>query len=281
MVKKLTVGEIPKLIISPSQGWISLNLKELWEYRELLYFLVWRDIKVRYRQTAVGILWVVLQPVMIMIVFSVIFGQLAKLPSDNIPYSIFTFTALLPWQLFATAITQSGNSLVSNQNLITKVYFPRLIIPISAVLGGLVDFVISFVILLAMMFYFGIFPGIQILLLPIFLLFVIITAFTIGLWLSALNVQYRDVRYVLPFLTQIWFFITPITYSSNLIPEKWRVLYGLNPMTGVIEGFRWVLLGKETGLGIFTLVSAFVVLIFLVGGLYYFRRMEKTFADII
>jgi lipopolysaccharide transport system permease protein len=216
-----------------------------------------------------------------MVVFSVFFGRLAKVPSDGIPYPVFAYAALLPWQLFAHALTESGNSLVANQQLITKVYFPRLVIPISAVLAGLVDFAVAFVVLLGMMFYYGIVPTAATLTLPLFLLLAIVTALAVGLWLSALNVQYRDVRYTIPFLTQFWLFATPIAYSSSLVPEQWRALYGLNPMAGVVEGFRWALFGKTGGVGPMIIVSALMVGVLLLGGLVYFRRMEKTFADVV
>jgi len=274
-------GKIPVIVIRPSHGWVSLRLRDLWEYRELLYFLVWRDVKVRYKQTVLGAAWAILQPFLTMIVFSIFFGRLAKVPSEGIPYPVFAYTALLPWQLFAHALTESGTSLVANQQLITKVYFPRLVIPISAVLAGLVDFAIAFVVLLGMMFYYGIVPTAATLTLPLFLLLAIATALAVGLWLSALNVQYRDVRYTIPFLTQFWLFATPIAYSSSLVPESWRTLYGLNPMVGVVEGFRWALLGKAGGTGPMVIVSALAVSILLVGGLVYFRRMEKTFADVV
>ena len=270
-----------KITIQPSKGWVSINFKELWEYRELLYFLIWRDIKVRYKQTVLGALWAILQPLLTMIVFSLIFGQLAKLPSDDIAYPIFTFTALLPWQLFAYAISQSGNSLIANQNLITKVYFPRLIIPMSAALSGLVDFGISFLVLLTMMIFYHIPLTSKMLVLPLFIILAIMTAFAVGLWLSALNVKYRDVRYTIPFLTQLWFFITPVAYTNSLIPDRWRILYALNPMVGVVEGFRWSLLGKSSALGLSFWISVLMVIIFLVTGLFYFRRLEKSFADIV
>jgi lipopolysaccharide transport system permease protein len=273
--------DAPVIVIEPSRGWVALRLGELWDYRELLYFLIWRDIKVRYKQTALGAAWAVLQPVMTMIVFSVFFGTLAKVPSDGIPYPVFTFCALLPWQLFAHALSESSNSLVSNERLVTKVYFPRLTVPIAAVLGGLVDFAIAFVVLLVMMLWFGIVPTIAVLTLPLFLLLAILTALAVGLWLSALNVQYRDVRYTIPFITQFWLVATPIAYSSSMVPEKWRLLYGLNPMAGVVEGFRWALLGTSGGVGPMIIVSTVVVLIALVGGLAYFRRMERTFADVV
>ncbi len=272
---------LPVLEIRPPQGWSSLGLRELWEYRELLYFLVWRDVKVRYKQTALGAAWAVIQPVFMMAAFSLFFGKLGGIPSDGVPYPVFTFCALLPWQLFAHALTESSNSLVGNQNLLTKVYFPRLVVPISAVLGGLVDFAIAFVILLGMMAYFGIIPGVAILTLPFFILLAVMTALGVGLWLSALNVQYRDVRYTIGFLIQFWLFATPVAYPSSLIPEGWRALYGLNPMAGVVEGFRWALLGKAAAPGPLLAVSVGVVVLIFVSGLYYFRRMEETFADLI
>lgn len=267
--------------IRPSKGWVSFNLRDLLEYRELLYFLIWRDVKVRYKQTILGFAWAILQPFLTMVVFSIFFGRLAGVPSDNVPYPIFTYTALLPWQLFAYALTESSNSIVSNQNLITKVYFPRLIIPLSAVLAGMVDFSIAFVMLVAMMLLYGIVPTLNILTLPFFILLAIAAALAVGLWLSALNVQYRDVRYIIPFLTQFWLFATPIAYSSSLVPEPWHTWYGLNPMAGVVEGFRWALLGTGTTNSSLLVVSIFVVFVMLISGLAYFRRMEKTFADVV
>jgi len=272
---------LPHFNIRPSHGWVSLKLKDIWEYRELLYFLVWRDIKVRYKQTVLGVAWAILQPILTMVVFSIFFGRLAKVPSDGIPYPLFAYCALIPWQLFANALTASGNSLVSNQQLLTKVYFPRLIIPTSAVLAGLVDFGVSLLVLIGMMFYFGIVPTAAVLTLPLLILLTIASALAVGLWLSALNVQYRDVQYTIPFLMQFWLFLTPIAYPSSLVPEKWRILYGLNPMAGVVEGFRWALLGKTNGIGSLIFVSALVVAILLFGGLVYFRRMENTFADVV
>jgi lipopolysaccharide transport system permease protein len=267
--------------ISPAKSWPTIDLRELWEYRELLYFLTWRDLKVRYKQTALGAAWAVIQPLFMMLVFSVFFGRLAGVPSDGMPYPVFTFCALLPWQLFAHALTESSNSLVGNQNLITKVYFPRLMVPMSAVLGGIVDFGIAFVILLGMLVFYGLVPGWQILALPAFVLLAVMTALAVGLWLSALNVQYRDVRYTISFLVQFWLFATPVAYPSSLIPAQWRVLYGLNPMVGVVEGFRWSLLGKPESPSALVLVSTIVVVTLLVGGLYYFRRMEQEFADVV
>jgi lipopolysaccharide transport system permease protein len=279
--KAVIEESVPTLVIRPAEGWESPGLRELWEYRELLYFLVWRDIKVRYKQTALGAAWAIIQPFFIMVVFSLFFGKLAGVPSDGIPYPVFTFCALLPWQLFAHALAESSNSLVANERLITKVYFPRLVVPIAAVLGGLVDFAIAFVVLLGMMAYYGIVPGLAVLTLPLFVLLAVMTALGVGLWLSALNVQYRDVRYTLNFLTQFWLFITPVAYPSSIVPEKWRALYGLNPMAGVVEGFRWALLGKTEAPGPLLAVSVVAVIVILVGGLYYFRRMEETFADIV
>jgi len=270
----------PRKKFKPTHGWVSLKLGELVEYHELLFFLTLRDIKVRYKQTVLGAAWAIIQPFFTMIVFSIFLGKLAKVPSDGLPYPIFTYTALLPWTLFANSLLASSNSLVTNQNLITKIYFPRLVIPISAVIGGVVDFAIALVVMLGMMLYYHIAPTIAIITLPLFVLFAVLSALSVGLWLSALNVQYRDVRYMVPFLTQFWMFASPIVYSASLVPEKWRMLYGLNPMVGVVEGFRWALLGTSNPSG-FMLVSLGVTLVLLVGGLFYFRRMEKTFADMV
>jgi lipopolysaccharide transport system permease protein len=271
----------PTIVIEPRRGVARLNLRELWAYRELMYFLVWKDLKVRYKQAALGAAWAIIQPVMTMVVFSVVFGRLGKIPSDGIPYPVFAFTALLPWQLFAHAITESGNSLVASQNLITKVYFPRLLIPIAGVISGLVDFAIGFAVLLAMMWFYGITPGIAVVTLPLFLLLALATALAAGLWLSSLNVKYRDVRHTIPFLTQFWMFATPVAYSSTLVPAKWRALLGLNPMTGVVEGFRWALLGTAHAPLPLLAISSAVVLVLLAGGLVYFRRTEATFADLV
>jgi homopolymeric O-antigen transport system permease protein len=274
-------SSVPSFQIEPSTRWPALGLRELWEYRELLYFLTWRDIKVRYKQTALGAAWAVIQPFFLMVVFSLFFGRLAGVPSDGVPYPIFSFCGLLPWQLFANSLTQSSNSLVGSQNLITKVYFPRLVVPISAVLAGLVDFAIAFVILLAMLFFYGIVPGWQIVALPGLIVLAVMTALAVGLWLSALNVQYRDVRYTINFLVQFWLFATPVAYPSSIVPEKWRAIYGLNPMVGVVDGFRWALLGRPQSPGVSLLVSTVVVFLLFVGGLYYFRRLEQEFADIV
>jgi lipopolysaccharide transport system permease protein len=267
--------------VQATKGWASLNLVELWEYRELLYFLIWRDIKVRYKQTLLGGLWAIIQPVSTMLVFTLFFGALAKMPSDEIPYPLFSFSALVPWTFFANSLSLASNSLVGNANLITKVYFPRLVIPIAAVLSGLVDFVLAFLVLLVMMVGYRYKLGVNTLWLPLFLVLVMITSLGIGLWLSAMNVQFRDVRYLIPFITQFWLFITPIAYPSSLLPEPFRPLYGLNPMAGAIEGFRWALLGVETMPGPIIAVSALTAVILLVSGALYFRRTEKIFADVV
>lgn len=276
----ITSDSLPTFFIRPPQGWASLGLRELWEYRELLYFLTWRDVKVRYKQTVLGAAWAIIQPLFMMVVFSLFFGHLAKMPSDGIPYPVFAYCGLLPWQLFAHSLTESSNSLVANERLITKVYFPRLVVPISAVFGGIIDFAIAFLILVAMMAYFGLAPGWAILTLPGFMLLAVATALGAGLWLSALNVQYRDVRYTINFLVQFWLFATPVAYPSSIVPERWRAFYGLNPMAGVVEGFRWALLGKSPPSFALLAVSVAVVVLILIGGLYYFRRMEGKFADI-
>ena len=271
----------PHVVIRPSTGWTGVSLRDLWAYRELLYFLAWRDIKVRYKQTALGVIWVVIQPLFAMLVFSVFFGRLAGMPSGGVPYPVFAFCALLPWQLFAHALTESSASLVTNQNLITKVYFPRLIIPLAPVLASLLDFLIAFGLLLGMLAYYRITPTLWVWTLPLFLLLAIALAIGVGLWLAALNARYRDVRYTIPFLTQIWLFATPIAYPSSLVPEPWRAWYGLNPMAGVVDGFRWALLGTADAPGGLMAVSAAVTLVILVSGVHYFRRTERTFADTI
>jgi len=276
-----SLHELPRTVIQPSQGWIRLNLAELWHYRELLFFLIWRDIKVRYKQTALGAAWAILQPLFTMLVFTLFFGRLAKVPSDGVPYPLFTYAALLPWQLFAYALTESSNSIVVNERLITKVYFPRLVIPLASVLAGLVDFGIAFTLLIGMMAWYHVTPSWAIVTLPLFVIFTLTTALSAGLWLSALNVQYRDVRYTLTFIVQFWLFASPVAYPSTLIPARWRPLYGLNPMAGVIEGFRWALLGKAPAPGPMLAVSVLVVGVVLVGGLCYYRRVETTFADVV
>jgi len=275
------VVDVPVIRIEPSKGWASLKLHELWEYRELLYFLTWRDIKVRYKQTVLGVAWAIIQPFFTMVVFSLFFGKLAKVPSDNIPYPIFSYAALVPWTFFANGLSQSSTSLVASANLIQKVYFPRLVVPISAVISGAVDFVLAFVVLLGMMLYFGTVPTWNVVWLPLLLLLALVTSLGVGLWLTAMNVQFRDVRYAVPFLVQAWMFATPIAYPSSLLDELWRTLYGINPMAGVVEGFRWALLGTETAPGPIILVSAVVAVGLLISGAFYFRRMEKTFADVV
>ncbi len=267
--------------IESSRGWVSLHLKELWDYREFLYFLTWRDVKVRYKQTVLGAAWAIIQPLLTMLVFSLFFGRLAKVPSDGLPYPLFAYTALVPWTFFANSLSQSSNSLVGNAHLLTKVYFPRLIIPAGAVASQLIDFVLAFTVLLGMMVYYGKGPTLQALWLPCLLLLSLVTALGAGLWFSALNVRYRDVRYVIPFVVQFWMFATPIAYPSSLLPEGWRMIYGLNPMAGVAEGFRWALLGEKTAPGPMILVSSAVAVLLLVSGAFYFRRMEKTFADTV
>jgi lipopolysaccharide transport system permease protein len=269
------------IVVKPSEGWTSLKLDELWEYRELLYFLTWRDIKVRYKQTVLGAAWAIIQPFFTMVVFSLFFGKLAKIPSDGIPYPIFAYAALVPWTFFANGLNQSSNSLVGSATLIQKVYFPRLVVPISSVISGVFDFILAFVVLLGMMLYYGIFPTVSIVWLPFLLLLTFITSLGVGLWLSALNVQFRDVRYTVPFLTQFWLFATPIAYPSSLLSEPWRTLYGINPMVGVVEGFRWALLGTDTAPGPIIIVSSFMAVTLLAGGAFYFRRLERTFADVI
>ncbi len=273
--------DVPAIVIRPSRGLFSLQLHELWEYRELLYFLTWRDIKVRYKQTALGAAWAILQPVMAMVVFTVFFGNFAKIPSDGVPYPIFAYTALLPWNLFANALGRATTSVVGSAHLISKVYFPRLIVPLSATVSGIVDFAIAFVILLGMMMWFGFTPTMSVLALPLFLLLALLTALAVGLWLTALDVKYRDVHYAIPFFIQLWMFASPVVYPVSLVPAKWRALYSLNPMAGVIEGFRWALLGKESPhFGVIG-VSAVAVALLLFAGLVYFKRMERTFADVV
>jgi lipopolysaccharide transport system permease protein len=272
---------LPVTIIRPSPGWVSLELRALWDYRELLYFLTWRDIKVRYKQTAFGAAWAIIQPLLTMVVFSLFFGRLARVPSDGLPYPVFSFAALVPWSFFAYGLSQSANSLVGSRDLLTKVYFPRLAIPVATVLSGAVDFARALLVLLAMMAYYGLAPTANVVWIVPLLLLAFVTALGAGLWLSALNVQYRDVRYTVPFLTQLWLFATPIAYPSSLLDEPWRTLYGINPMAGVVEGFRWALLGTDTRPGPIILVSTVAAVALLVGGAYYFRRMEKTFADIV
>jgi lipopolysaccharide transport system permease protein len=274
-------GALPHHVIEPDAGWMPLQLVELWRYRELVYFLTWRDISVRYKQTLLGAAWAIIQPVFTMIVFSIFLGGLAKVPSDGLPYPLFAFCALVPWTYFSYALTHGANSLVDNANLVTKVYFPRILIPLSAVLGGLPDLVIAFLVLVAMMAFYGIHLTAAVLWLPLLVGLALLTAFAVTLWLSALNVHYRDFRYTIPFMVQLWLFATPVAYPSSLIPPAWRILYGINPMAGVIEGFRWSLLGIGHGPGLMLAVSAGIVATLLVSGLFYFKRVEGRFADIV
>jgi len=265
--------------IEPPRGWLELPLREVWAYRELLYFFVWRDVKIRYKQTAIGILWVVLQPLLTMLVFTLFFGRLARLPSEGLPYPVFYFAALVPWMYFAYSLQTTTSVVVENQRLITKVYFPRLILPISATLSGLVDFAIGFTVLSILTLAYGIRPTLAALWLPLLLLLAVLTALGVGLWMSALNALYRDVRYVIPFVVQFWMFASPVAYPSSLVPERWRWLYGLNPIAGVIDGFRWGITGRGRAPGLVVLASAGMVTVVLVGGLLFFQRMEGTIAD--
>jgi len=276
-----TLEKSPVIRITPPARWWEIPFGEVWEYRELLYFFVWRDIKIRYKQTAIGAAWAVLQPLLTMIVFTLFFGKLAHIPSDGLPYPIFYYSALLPWIYFAASLQNTTNTIVENQRVVTKVYFPRLILPLSSVCSGLVDFGVSFVMFVVMMIYFGMRPSAAVLWLPAFLLLALLTALGVGLWLSALNAIYRDVRYVVPFLVQFWMFASPVAYPSSLVPEKWRWVFGLNPMTGVIEGFRWSLSGHGEAPGRSLFVSMGVVILVLFTGVSYFHRMETTIADVV
>ena len=270
-------------VIQPSRSWVALNLAELWEYRELLFFLVWRDVKVRYKQTVLGAAWAILQPFFTMVVFSLFFGRLAGLGAQiegGIPYPVYTFAALVPWTFFAQGLNQAADSLVGSANLIKKVYFPRLVVPLAGVITGGVDLALAFGVLLGMMAFYGIVPSAAVVLLPVFLLLALVTALGVGLWLSAANVMFRDVRYTLSFLVQLWLFATPVAYPSSLLPEPWRTVYGLNPMAGVVEGFRWALLAAPPP-GAIIWVSAAAAAAILVSGAYYFRRMERMFADTV
>ncbi len=280
-LKPADAGDLSELVIEPKQGWTSLKLGELWEYRELLYFLAWRDIKVRYKEAALGASWAILQPLLTMLIFTLFFGRLAKVPSDGIPYPLFSFAGLVPWTFFLTAVQQSSNSVVGSSNLISKVYFPRLAIPVATVMAALVDFAISGVVLLAMLLYYHRAPTLHILFVPLFVLLAFFASLGLGLWLSALNVKYRDIRYVVPFLLQFWMFASPIVYPTSMLPARWRTLYALNPMVGVIDGMRWSLLGTHTAPGPVIAVSALTTLLGALGGALYFRRMENRFADIV
>ena len=270
---------IPIIRIQPAGTSFLLDLRELWDFRELLYFLTWRDLKVRYKQTAIGVAWALLQPLVMMLVFTLFFGKLAKVPSAGVPYPVFAYAGLLPWQLFSRTITESTNSLVADQRLLTKVFFPRILVPTAASFAALVDFAIGFILLFALMLFFGITPGVCVLWLPLFVILMLVTALGIGYWLSALNVEYRDIMYAIPFLNQFWMFVTPVVYPSSLVPEKWRALYGLNPMAGVVEGFRWCLLGSKPGPSLMLSVSVLVSLSLFTSGLFWFRKRERTFVD--
>lgn len=268
-------------IIEPSRGWVSLRLGALWRYRELLYFLVWRDVKVRYKQTVLGASWAVLQPFFTMLIFSIFFGKLARMPSDGVPYPLFAYVALVPWTFFANGLTLSSGSLIANQGLLRKVYFPRLVIPLAAVASGLLDFAIAFMVLLAMLFWYSVVPTWHVVWVPALVVLALVTALGAGLWFSALSVMYRDVQYIVPFLVQVWLYSTPIVYPASLVPAGWRTVYAINPMVGVVEGFRWALLGTGTAPGPMILVSALAALALTFGGLVFFRRMERTFSDMV
>jgi lipopolysaccharide transport system permease protein len=273
--------EYPVVRIEAHRGWLAFDLAELWSYRDLIYFFIWRDIKVRYKQTAIGAAWAILQPVLTMLAFSLFFGKLAKIPSQGLPYPVFYYTALLPWMYFATAMQSATNVVVEQQRVITKIYFPRVVLPIAAVLAGLLDFIISFAVLLALMAYYRMAPTGAVVWLPLFTLLAVLTALGVGLWLSALNALYRDVRYVVPFLVQFWLFASPVAYPSSLVPVKWRWLYGLNPMAGVIEGFRWALTGHGQPPGILLAASSAAVVLLVLSGLVYYHAMEGTIADVV
>ncbi len=275
------LSQTPVIRIQPSRGWVSLHLRDLWEYRELLYFLVWRDVKVRYKQTLLGVAWVIIQPLATTLIFTIIFGNLAKMPSENLPYAVFALSGLVPWNYFSAAFSRGSVSLVGSAHLISKVYFPRLIIPISGVLGGLVDLTIVMGLVFVLMFSYGIGLSPAILALPFFVLLAIVTALAVSLWLSALNVRYRDVSYLVPFVAQFWLYATPVVYPSSLVPAQWRLLYALNPMVSVVEGFRWTLFGSGEAPGAMLAVSIAVVLALLISGAFFFKRMEQTFADVV
>ena len=277
----MSASSEPVLVIEPNRVWFRLDLAALWQYRELLYFLVWRDLKVRYKQTAIGATWAILQPLMTMVIFTVIFGHFAQIPSDGLPYPIFAYTALLPWTYFASALSRSSSSVVAEAHLISKVYFPRAVLPLAGTVSGIIDFAVAFPLLLGMMIWYGIMPAWGLLALPLFLLLALATALAVGLWCSALNVRYRDVGYTIPFLTQCWMYASPVAYPVSLVPENWRFVYSLNPMAGVVEGFRWALLGKQgPDFGVMA-VSAVVVAVLLVSGLVFFKQMERTFVDVV
>jgi lipopolysaccharide transport system permease protein len=272
--------EVPTIVIRPPRKWVPVDFRELWEYRELLYFFTWRDVKLRYKQTGLGIAWAVIQPLFMMVVFTLFFGGLAKIPSDGVPYPLFSLSALLPWTLFAEGMARSTVSMVQNANIMTKVYFPRLIMPIASILSPFVDFCVAFVILIIMMAYYGFVPTLNVIFLPLLVVFAMMTSLAVGLWLSALNVQYRDFQYTIPFLIQIWLFASPVVYPASMLPQSWQFIYALNPMSGVIEGFRWALLGTNPP-SLMIFISLGVVIALLISGVFYFRRMEQYFADIV
>ena len=274
-------SSVPLHTIAPARPWAPVDLMELWSYRELFYALVWREIKVRYKQTVLGMGWAIVQPFLTMVVFTIFFGTLARIPSDGVPYPVFSFCALVPWQLFAFSLTESSNSVVANQRLITKVYFPRLLLPLAPIGVGLVDFLVALTVLIGMAAFYGITPTLAILTIPLWALLAVTTALAVGLWLAALNVRYRDVRYVIPFLIQLWLFATPVAYPTTLVPEQWRPVYALNPMVGVVDGFRWALIGRSDPPFVTAAVSTLTVAALLMGGVFYFRRMERTFADVV
>jgi lipopolysaccharide transport system permease protein len=266
--------------LEPSQGWDVRVLTELWSYRELLYFLVWRDVKVRYKQTILGAAWAVLQPVLTMAVFAIFLGRLAHVPSDGLPYPLFAFTGLVPWTYFATALANGSTSIVGSQQLISKVYFPRVLVPLASAITPLVDFTIATATLVPLLWWYGVAPGAAIVFLPAFVLLAVATALAAAIWLATLTVTYRDVRYLVPFFIQFWMFATPVAYPASLVPERWRLVYALNPLTGVVEGFRWAIVGGPAP-GSMVVVSAAVVAGLLVAGVLFFRRFEGTFADVI
>ncbi|GAB6194035.1 ABC transporter permease [Desulfocastanea catecholica] len=277
----LTAGKMLKRRLQARKGWVSIDFREIFLFKDILYFLTWKEIKVRYRQTIFGMAWAVMQPFFTMVVFSIFFGKLAKMPSDGIPYPLFVYSAMLPWLLFANGVTKSANSLVGNAQLLKKVYLPRIFLPLSTIVSGLVDFFLAFIILIGMMFYYGLTPTVNILWLPLFILAAVSASFGIGLILSALNVQFRDVRFLVPFIVQLWMFMTPVVYPTSLLAERWQLLYSLNPMVGVVDGFRWALLGVGSSPGPSASLSLLVIAVLLTGGVFYFRRMEKTFADVV
>lgn len=283
MMASGSAGQQPTslIIIRPTKGWVRPNLRELFAYRELALFFLWRDLKVRYRQTALGVLWVLLQPLLMMLIFTLIFGVIARIPSEGLPYPLFVYAGLLPWQLFAYSLTNSSSSVVDNERLITKVYFPRLLIPVASVLAGIADFIVAFFLLIGMVLLYGVTPTMAVVSMPLFVLLALVAALGVGVWLAALNVQFRDVRYTLPFLTQLWLLATPIVYPSTAMPEPWRTALALNPMAGAVEGFRWSVLGTPPPRADFLAISTSAAIMVLVTGLLYFRRMERTFADVI